>query len=114
MLVLQVLLGMASAAVALLAAGWPAAIAALYGAAVALVNTGLLAWHIRRGGQSSSGDAPREFRAIVSAVAQRLAVVVALIVAGIGIMDQEPIALLAGFIMGQLGQLLSGLFGDGV
>jgi hypothetical protein len=89
-------------------------VAAAYGASVSLVNAGLLAWHIRRGGRSSSGDASRELRAILAAGLQRLAVVVALLAAGFGILHLVPLALVTGFIMGQLGLLLSGILGDSV
>jgi hypothetical protein len=111
---LQAMLGAAAAAGAYPIGGGHASLAVLYGAAVALVNAGVLAWHIRRGGRTSSGDASRELRGILAAGFQRLAVVVALLAAGFGILGLMPLALLTGFIVGQLGLLLSGLLGDGV
>lgn len=113
-LLLQGLLGAAAAAGAFPLGGGHASVAAAYGASVSLVNAGLLAWHIRRGGRSSSGDASRELRAILAAGLQRLAVVVALLAVGFGILHLVPLALVTGFIMGQLGLLLSGILGDSV
>jgi len=40
--------------------------------------------------------------------------VVALLAAGFGILHLVPLALVTGFIMGQLGLLLSGILGDSV
>lgn len=113
-LLLQAALGAAAMIAVFPFGGAQASLAALYGASVSLVNAGLIAWHIRRGGRSSRGDASRELRAILAAGVQRLAVVAALLAAGFGILGLMPLALLAGFVAGQLGLLLSGLLSNGV
>ncbi len=112
-LLLQALLGLAVAAGAFFLAGWPSAVAAVYGCSVALVNLALLVWRMHRGKHAHT-DAHRHLRSAYLASAERLAMVIVLLAIGFGVLELAPFALLAGFIAGQLGLLISGFLGGNV
>jgi F0F1-type ATP synthase assembly protein I len=105
---LQGLLAGVAAAVAWIFQDGPGAAAAAYGGGTAVANTAILAWQIRRGKGQIRGDAYRQLREIYFSSAQRLAVLVTLLVAGFGVLKLAPLALLAGFVAGQIGLLFSG------
>jgi ATP synthase protein I len=90
--------------------GGDGAAAAVYGGGTAVANTVILAWQIRRGERQARGDAYRQLREIYSSGVRRLAILVALLAAGFGLLKLAPLALLVGFVAGQSGLLFSGLF----
>jgi ATP synthase protein I len=106
---LQGLLAGAVAAAAWAYQGGAGAAAAIYGGGTAVANTAILAWKIRRGKRQPQGDAYRQLREIYFSSAQRLAALIVLLAVGFGVLKLEPLALLAGFIAGQIGLLFSGL-----
>jgi len=109
---LQAALGAVAALGAWYFAGLNAAASAAFGATVALVNSGLLAWHMRRALQRAPGTPGQELARMLWLAAQRWAAVAGLLVAGFAALGLHPLALVAGLAAGQTGLLFSGLLGD--
>jgi F0F1-type ATP synthase assembly protein I len=106
---LQGLLAGTAAVIAWWLQGGAGAAAAAYGGGTAVANTAILAWQIRRGKGKARSDAYRQLREIYFSGAQRLAALIVLLTVGFGILKLAPLALLAGFVAGQVGLLFSGL-----
>lgn len=89
-----------------LAFGWSrdlaSAVAALFGGAMAAVNAGLLYWHLRRAERLAGDSVPRNAQILYRCAAERFAATVLLFALGIGILKLAPLALLSGFIVGQI------------
>lgn len=102
----QLLLQLAAlAAVALaygLFKGIDSAIAAAYGSAMVIVNALLLFWHMRRAERIDSNSVGRNMRILYRCAAERFVAAVLLFALGIGILKLQPLALLGGFIVGQV------------
>jgi ATP synthase protein I len=96
-----------SAALAHAYLGVAAAAAAWFGGAVALSNTLLLVWSIRRRARESTQDPRRELAKLVGSSVERFFVVALLIAAGLGWMKLMPLPLLAGFALGQFTLVVS-------
>lgn len=109
---LQAALGTVAALGAWYFAGSHAAAAAAFGAVVALVNSGLLAWHMRRALLRSPGSPGQELARLLWLAAQRWAAVAALLAAGFALLGLHPLALVTGLAAGQTGLMLSGLLVD--
>jgi len=109
---LQATLGAATVLGALYLAGPHGAAGAGFGTLVALVNSGLLAWHMRRALRHRPASPGGELRRLLWLSAQRWAAVAGLLAAGFGALHLQPLALVAGLAAGQLGLLASGLLGD--
>lgn len=106
-LLVQVTSGLlAAGGAAYLDGGLSGAVAALYGAGVAVVNTLLLAWRMHRGKVPVQADAYAHLRSLYRAWLERLAAIIFLLAAGLGLLELAAGALLAGFIVGHLGFLL--------
>ena len=79
-----------------------------FGAFVALANTALIAWHMRAGksGRSNKGgeepSAQHYLRQFYRSWLERYLVVGVLLASGLGGLKLMPLALLAGFILGQM------------
>ena len=77
-----------------------------FGAIIAIANTVLIAWHMRPGsGKSNKGGelgAQHYLRQFYRSWLERYLVVVILLALGLGGLKLMPLALLAGFILGQL------------
>lgn len=95
------------AAVAMVNMGEAAAGAAWYGGAVALANTMLLAWGMRRRARAPAQAPRRELAGLIRASMERFLMVALLIAAGLGWMKLMPLPLLAGFALGQLTLVVS-------
>jgi ATP synthase protein I len=92
--------------------GWSGLWAALFGGVAALTNTLLLHWRVAQGKRNPHCDAQRHLRAIYLSSLERLVAVVALLAIGFGLLKLMPLALLAGFVAGQLAAVVSGLIKD--
>lgn len=79
-----------------------AAVGALFGSAIALTNSGLLAWRMARVQRRPAGDAYRDLRSFYFAALERFAIVIMLFAAGLGALNLPALPLLSGFIAGQL------------
>jgi F0F1-type ATP synthase assembly protein I len=110
---LQAVLVLAVAGIAAAVTGWPGAAAAAYGGGIAIVNATLLAWYIHRGRRIRSANAYRALRSIYLSSALRLMTIIAMLAFGFGWLELAPLVLLAGFIAGQFGLLLSGFIKTG-
>lgn len=110
---LQTVLVLAVAVIAGAVHGWRDAAAAAYGGAIAIVNSALLAWYIYRGRRVRSANAYQALKSLYLSSAVRLIVIIALLATGFGGLKLAPVALLAGFIAGQLGLLVSGFIKTG-
>lgn len=89
--------------------GMPAATAALFGAGIALSNTGLLVWRLHRGKRQLHADAQRHLRSFYFSTVERFVVVGSLLAIGIGALQLAPQPLLVAFIAGQVAWMISGL-----
>ncbi|HWU69305.1 MAG TPA: ATP synthase subunit I [Stenotrophobium sp.] len=103
LLVAQVLLAVA-AAVAMY--GWrgqpEAAGAAVYGGAIALVNTLLLAWRTARAGAAAEADARWSSIGLLAGLLERFVFTLAAFGVGMGVLRLFPPALLVGFAAAQM------------
>lgn len=108
-LLLQTFLVVLAVAVAGLLGGAGTALAASYGGAVALINAALLYWRWRRGLRDYHCDAGRHLRSFYRSTLERFFVVVILLAAGFVWVGDHPLALLAGFLVGQMASMLASL-----
>jgi ATP synthase protein I len=98
---------------AALVAGWfggvGTALATLYGGGVAVVNAALLLWRWRKGLYVFHCDAGRHLRSFYRSFMERFFVVIFLLAAGFAWLGEHPLALLAGFLVGQMAWMLASL-----
>jgi len=102
--------------VVLILAGWAGfqvwgqavAEAALYGVLIALANTGLLMWRMRRSAQGESG-ARQPLKGAYRSSVERFVLVAVLLGVGMGVLKLQPLALTVGFALGQLAWLVAPL-----
>ena len=89
-----------------LAFGWfkdfQSAVAAMFGSAMVIVNACLLFWHMRRAERLAGDSMQRSARILYRCAAERFAATVFLFALGIGLLKLPPLALLSGFIVGQV------------
>jgi len=85
--------------------GIGAGLAALYGALVALTVSAVLVWRERQSMQHPEWDQHRLFKLFIRTGIERLILLVALLMAGLGVLKLEPLPLLLGLLLGQLGWL---------
>jgi ATP synthase protein I len=94
----------------LLLLGKNAAVAALFGGAVAVANALFLIWCMRTGAQRQGQDARQELAWLVRFSMERFFMVALLMVAGLGWLKLMPVPLLIGFFLGQLTLVVSTIF----
>lgn len=83
--------------------------AVAYGGAVALVNAALLLWRWYQGSDRFHCDAGRHVQAFFRSSIERFFVVGILLAVGFQVLELEPLALLAGFVVGQLAWMVASL-----
>lgn len=77
-------------------------LSAATGAAIAFVNTGLIAWRMRHAAKSAGErEAHHTLKQIYRWALERYVIVAALLAAGLGGWKLMPLGLLGGFILGQ-------------
>lgn len=106
-LTIQAIVAAAAAGIGYFYGATPAALAALYGAGIALSNTALLAWRSQRGKRQLHADAHRHLRSFYFSVVERYFVVGGLLAAGLGGLDLSPLPLIAAFTAGQMAWMIS-------
>lgn len=94
--------------VAFMLGGGEAALAAAFGVVTAMVNTGLLWWRWRRGAKELHCDGGRHLRSFYRSSLERFFVVGMLLALGFVLLELAPLALLAGFVVGQLAGMVAG------
>lgn len=82
--------------------GVEAALAAGFGAFVALINTLLMIWHIRRAVETARADAGKNLSRAYRCVAERWLSTIVMFGTGIILLELHVTALMAGFIAAQL------------
>ena len=82
--------------------GETAAMAALYGGAVALMSTLLLLWRMRRSNREMLLEAHQHLWLFYRSGLERFLVVCVLLALGMGPFNLVPVAVLIGFVAGQL------------
>lgn len=106
---IQAIVTAAAVGIGYLYGGSPAASAAGFGAAIALSNTVLLTWRLRRGKRQIHADAQRHLRAFYLSIVERFFVVSGLLAIGFGALHLAPLPLLAAFVAGQAAWMISAL-----
>ena len=92
----------------LLQSGGFQACSAGFGGAIALINVLLLEWRRYRTDRARAIDARQSLRVLYRSALERLLLVALLFALGLGALALHPLALLTGFVVGQLALLLTG------
>lgn len=82
--------------------GIDTAVAAGFGAFIALINTLLMIWHIRRAAETARADAGKNLGRAYRCVAERWLSTIMMFGTGIVLLELDITALMAGFIAAQL------------
>lgn len=106
---IQVIVAVAAVALGYFYGGAPAALAALFGAGIALSNSLLLVWRLHRSKRQIHVDAHRHLRAFYFSTLERFVVVGGLLAMGLGALQLMPLPLIAAFVTGQMAWMISGL-----
>ena len=88
-----------------LVGGVEAGLAVLYGALVALAVSAVLVWRERQSMQHPEWDQHRLFKLFIRAGIERLVLLIALMMVGLGVLNLTPLPLLLGLLQAQLGWL---------
>jgi ATP synthase protein I len=86
-------------------AGIEAGLAVLYGVLVALAASAVLVWRERQSMQHPEWDQHRLFKLFIRAGIERLVLLVALLLLGLGVLKLAPLPLLLGLLVAQFGWL---------
>jgi ATP synthase protein I len=86
-------------------AGSGAGLAVLYGVLVALAVSAVLAWRERQSIRHPEWDQHRLFKLFIRVGVERLLLLVALLVVGLGVLKLAPLPLLLGLVLAQFGWL---------
>lgn len=84
-----------------------AGIAAIFGGAIALVNTLLLRWNFERAEHFAGNDAGQNMKLLYRTAAMRLFSTIGLFVIALGVLKLEPLPVLVGFITGLVALLIA-------
>lgn len=103
----QAILAPVAALLALAFAGSEAAAALLYGVLVALAVSLVLVWRERQAMRHPEWDQHRLLKQFIRTGLERLVVLVALLLAGLGVLKLMPLPLLLGVLLAQLAWLAS-------
>jgi len=92
--------------------GMPAAASAGFGGLVAMCNILLLLWRRHRAASGRALSAGESLRVLYRTALERFVIVALLLALGLGVLKLHPLALLTGFVVGQLALILMGLKGN--
>ena len=104
----QLVLVLLTSAVFFLVSGGFQAGSAGFGGAIALINVLLLEWRRYQTDTGRAIDARQSLLVLYRSALERLLLVALLFALGLGALALDPLALLTGFIMGQVALLLTG------
>ena len=79
----------------------------LFGSSIALANTLLLAWRMRQSARAQHMDAHKHLWSFYRSSLERFLIVAMLLAAGLGPMGLLPLAVIAGFALGQMTLIIS-------
>lgn len=105
---MQLLLSVGAVGGFLYAMGWSAAGAAFAGSSIALINTVLQFWHLRRAERLAGADAGHNLRIMVRCALERFLATIGLLALALGGLQLEPLPLIGGFITGQVAVIFGG------
>ncbi len=80
-----------------------------FGGVVAAINIGLLSWRRRRADSGRALSAGESIRVLYRCALERFVVVALLFALGFGVWRLDPLAVLAGFVAGQLALVFMGM-----
>ena len=86
--------------------GQAVAEAALYGVMIALANTGLLMWRMRRGAHEEL-SARQHLKGFYRSSVERYLLIVVLFGVGMGVLKLLPLVMMVGFALGQLAWIVA-------
>jgi len=104
----QLVLVLLTSAVFFLVSGGFQAGSAVFGGAIALINVLLLEWRRYQTDTGRAIDARQSLLVLYRSALERLLLAALLFALGLGALALDPLALLTGFIMGQVALLLTG------
>lgn len=107
LLTVQVLLTGATGLAFLVLRGQFAAVSAFYGGGIALVSTLLSAWRLLRATEAASASPGRGMVEFYIGAAMRFVSVLVLMAFGMAVLKLEPVAIIAGFAVAQIGYLFN-------
>ncbi|HKK06608.1 MAG: ATP synthase subunit I [Gammaproteobacteria bacterium] len=109
LVIVQALLVLAAAAVYVLGFrhGLPGGAAVLYGGGIALISTFISAWRLLRATEVAGASATRGMAELYIGAAMRFVSVLALMGVGIAALKLDPLAIIVGFAVAQLGYLFN-------
>lgn len=108
-LLAQLLMVSLASAGFLVLSGGSQALAAGFGGGISLFNIMLLEWRRKQADRGGALTAGESLRVLYRSAIERLTLVALLFALGIGVLTLNPLAVLTGFIAGQLALLLTGL-----
>ena len=104
----QLVLVLLTSVVFFLVSGGFQAGSAGFGGAIAIINVLLLEWRRYQTDKGRAIDARLSLLVIYRSALERMLLVGLLVALGLGVLDLDPLALLTGFIVGQMALLLTG------
>ena len=107
-LLTQLLLVFLTSVVFLVVSGGFRAGSAGFGGSIALINVLLLEWRRYQTDKGRAIDARQSLRVLYRSALERLLLVALLFALGLGVLALDPLALLTGFVVGQVALLLTG------
>jgi F0F1-type ATP synthase assembly protein I len=85
-----------------------AGLAALYGAAITMLNSWMMHWRLKRATQTAQGNSIQSQFHLYIGFIERIVFAVVLIMVGIKFLNLMPVPLVAAFVVTQLGFLIKG------
>ena len=101
----QALIAPVVALVGAAVAGFDAGLAALYGVLVALAVSAVLVWRERQAMAHPEWDQHRLFKLFIRVGIERLALLIGLLILGLGVLKLAPLPLLLGLVLAQFAWL---------
>jgi F0F1-type ATP synthase assembly protein I len=96
------------AGVALYLQGVPAALAAVFGGGITVINLLLTNWHLRRAERLARADAAQNLRILFRCALERIVASVVLLSIGLIVLQLPPLAMIGGFGVALAAQYLAG------
>ena len=109
--VLQLVLVAVSSIVFFAIFGWFQAVSVWFGGLAAALNIGCLLWRHQQAEAGRALSAGQSLRLLYRSALERFVLVALLFALGLGVLKLDPLALLTGFIVGQLALVFLGIKG---
>jgi ATP synthase protein I len=109
--VLQLVLVAVSSIVFFAIFGWFQAVSVWFGGLTAALNIGCLLWRRQQADAGRALSAGQSLRLLYRSALERFVLIALLFALGLGVLKLDPLALLTGFIVGQLALVFLGIKG---